>query len=255
MKLFVTDDLAAACREAHTAFTHNVVADMTWSIAPRLFDTAPIADMVTALYAPWHGELGQVQKWQAKGGVMLWRNKNVYPAGQDVLLVVEPPATRERLSKLAHATREYVVVQKPIWSSMLKTVELHHPSAEEARRIFEHCKGRKVYIDDAAHELDIPVHYLSRMWTQVSYKSFTEAVPRMMPDTAEGREWWPKLDKAPKHMLRAWAKSKNLVLKRGAFFTNNEPYYDRIESKRRYALSDLEELRSLLESAESRPPV
>lgn len=251
MKLFVTDDLAGATREAHAAFTHNVISDMTWSIAPRLFDTAPIADIVTALYAPWHGELGQVEKWFEKGGVLLWRNKDVYPSGQDVLLVVEPPATVERLEKLAHGTTEYVVVQRPIWSSMRKTVELHNPTAQDARHIFNLCKGRRVDLLGVSKETDIPSQFLSRMWVHAGGKRFTEYVPRLQPD--EGAEHWPDLTKYPKHVLRRWAKAGNIVMKRGAVFGTEPPDYDLLERKRARALKNLDELRSLLESAPTRP--
>lgn len=253
MNLFVTDDLASACREAHESFTHNVIADMSWSVAPRIFDTAPIADYVTALYAPWHGDLGQVKKWQAKGGLMLWRNKDIYPPEHDVLLMVEPPPTVGRLLKFTHGTTAHVVVQRPIWSSMQTTVDLHNPSSETAKRLFEYCKGRRADLLETAEELDIPVQYLSRMWGTCKARKFSEVIGRMMPDTEEGRAHWPNLDAAPKHLLRAWSKAGNIVIKRGAVFGTEPPNYDLLDRKRAEANANLNELRSLLESAPVRP--
>jgi hypothetical protein len=251
MNLFVTDDMAAACHEAHAAFTHTVIADMTWSVAPRLFDTSPIVDIVTALYAPWHGELGQVEKWREKGGVLLWRNKNVYPQGQDVLLIVEPPPTIGRLEKLASGTREYVVVQRPVWGSIRKTVDLHYPTPDEAQRIFEHCKGRRAELLETAKDLDTPTHYLSRTWASAGGKRFTDYIPRFRPE--QDCDQWPDLTSYPKHMLRKWAKAGNIVMVRGAVFGTEPPDYDLLERKRARAIANFEALQSLLESAPVRP--
>lgn len=253
MKLFVTDDLAGACREAHEAFTHNILVDVAWSMTPRIFDTAPIADLVTALYAPWHGNLGQIEKWQKKGGLLMWRNGQVYPGAHDVLLLIEPPPSVGRLYKMTHGTHEYAVIQRPIWSSVQKTIDVHNPTREEARRIFEHCKGRRADLLTTAKELNVPSHYLSRMWKAAGARRVIDIKLHLVPDTEEAREWWPKIYQAPKHLLRMWAKQKHLVIKRGAVFSTEPPNYEMLEYKRQKLTGELKALRALLESLPVRP--
>lgn len=261
-KLFVTDNLAGACREANESFTHNVLFDSTLSIAPRLFDTEPVADIVTALHAPWMGNLGQVEKWRAKGGLLIWRDRQA-PPPHDVLLVVEPPPSRKRLERLAWDANEYAVVQLPVWSVMTKTLDLQTPEPDVLKLIFDHCKGRSLLVSEASQEIGMPGHYITRMWRAAGGVKRLDIIPYLVPDTQEGRDWWPHLVAynrgettqltCPRHLLRKWAKEKYLKVRRGAVFSTTPPDYERAERQRKHAIRELAGLRSFLESRPVRP--
>jgi hypothetical protein len=262
MKLFVTDDLAGSCREAHEAFTHNILFETTHTVAPRLFDTEPIVDQVTALWAPWHGNLGQVAKWRAKGGLLVWRDRAT-PPPCDVLLVVEPPPARRLVERLARETQEYAVVQRPIWSSMEKTLDLATPDPEIVKMVWEHCRGRKVLLSEMSQELGMPGHYLSRLWKAAGAVKRLDVIPYLVPESEEGRLWWPHLVAynrgettqltCPRKYLKMWTKEKRIATRRGAIFGNDPPDYELAATKRKKAIRELAELRTWLESRPVHP--
>lgn len=261
-KLFVTDDLAGACREAHEAFTHNVLFEATHTIAPRLFNTEPIVDQVTALWAPWHGNLGQVEKWRAKGGLLMWRDR-AGPPPHDVMLMVEPPPSRKSLEYRTRDTEEYAVVQLPIWSSMEKTLDLTTPDPEVVKMIWEHCRGRSMILSEMSQELNMPGHYLSRLMKAAGGVKRLDVIPYLVPESQEGRDWWPHLVAynrgetkqltCPRKYLRMWTKEKRIAVRRGAIFGNDPPDYEAAARRRAHAIRELKSLRTWLESRPVRP--
>jgi hypothetical protein len=262
MKLYSTTDTAASLRKAYEEFTH-VVLQRAYTL-PRAvyFNTASLEDMVLSQYASWiPASESQLTKWRDSGGVLLELDETPqksYPA--DVTVMVEAPFNMRRLNACNKRNTEYGVIPNPVsWSSHEGAVALRFPDSEVLRRIWGTAKGQPFTLPELAAETDVPVIDLRYLIRSLKPEEYWYVQKRLAPDLGGLKPAWEWLEAGatPRRAVRESGHKRQIDelgrlgyigLKKCYHFPQEEPDWRKLYDIRQAALTDLANVRTLVES-------
>lgn len=263
MNLYATTDTAASIHAAYSAFTHVLVNRGYTTIKPAFFRSSKIADLPVYVWAWWEkAAAGQLDKWRQHGGVLIDRYITSERAGSaDVLLFVECPMTMARIEKSMTHIAEYGVIPRPhTWTVHEQAIDLRTPEDSRLRLLWEICCGQRITDDELAEYSGLPKQHVQ--YQRCSFKDVEEweIRPRLAPEApglTPAWEWVGKGRTEPKKVVREaghkaaikeMARLGHVSLKKYHRYAADEPDWAKLEAKRQQALSDLAEVRSLVES-------
>jgi len=263
MKMYATRNVAVSIRKAHEAFTHVLVNRGYTTIKPTFFKSASVADLPVYVWAWWdRASDGQLARWRDRGGVLLDRYTYSDRAGPaDVLVFVECPMTIDRLTRSHVNTSEYTVIPVPhTWRVHEECIDLRTPRIEDLRAIWSTCRGRRLTDEQLEAETGIPRQRVTYMRKSLKPIEEWEMRPRLAPEAAglvpawdwigRGRAESKKAvrEEGHKAAIKEMARLGHISLTKWQVYRSDEPDWDLLERKRLQAISDLAEVRSLVES-------
>ncbi|MDR8728821.1 hypothetical protein [Burkholderia pseudomultivorans] len=263
MQYLRTTDVGQSIRKAFSGYTHILVNRGYTTIKPVFFKSASIADLPVYVWAWWdRASDGQLARWRDTGGVLLDRYTYSDRAGPaDVLVFVECPMTMDRLTRSHANTSEYTVVPIPhTWRVHEECIDLRTPQIEVLRAIWTACRGRRLTDEQLESETDIPRQRVTYMRKSLKPVEEWEMRPRLAPDASgllPAWEWIGHGRTEPKKVVREdghkaaikeMARLGHISLLKWQVYRSDEPDWDVLERKRRAAIADLAEVRSLVES-------
>lgn len=259
MKLFTTTGVSASVHRAHEEFTH-VVLNRSYTLhRPVFFDSSPLLDLPLYQYASWLPAASQKAKWQDKGGVLIDQDPDT--AWEcDVTLFVECPLRLARIDKVTAATREYAVIPNPVsWTVYDEYIDLHTPTTEHLREIWQVCGGQRMTNGEVSRESGWPIQQVMYMKACLNPKEHWYIQKRLAPERDEMMAAWDWLESGcvpraavtnagHRAIVEEMAKFGYISLKKLQHYPSEEPNWRQLRKAREQALKDLAAVRSLVES-------
>lgn len=263
MRYLATTDIGQSIRKAFSDYTHILVNRGYTTIKPVFFKSATIADLPVYVWAWWdRASDGQLARWRDSGGVLLDRYTYSDRAGPaDVLVFVECPMTMDRLTRSHANTSEYAVIPIPhTWRVHEECIDMRTPRVEDLQAIWTVCRGQRLTDEQLESATGIPrqrVTYMRRSLTPVEE---WEMRPLLAPETPgllpawdwikSGRNELKKVirEEGHKAAIKEMARLGHISLTKRQIYRSHEPDWDVLERKRKAAIADLAEVRSLVES-------
>ncbi|MCO4881555.1 hypothetical protein VOI32_13985 [Paraburkholderia caribensis] len=263
MKLYATNDVAASIRKSFETYTHILVNRGYETIKPVFFRSAKVSDLPIHVWASWEpASVSQLSRWRENGGILFDRDTYSDKAGPaDVLVFVECPMTIKRLVDSAKHVEQYTVLPRPhTWRMHELAVDLRTPSDEKLRALWQHCRGARLTDLQLSEAAGIPRQHAQYMRNSFKPIEEWEIRPRLRPDFAGFVDAWEWIGsgrcaskKAVREVghraaIREMAKLGHITVEKFHQYPPDEPDWDKLESKRTAALSELTNMRSLIES-------
>jgi hypothetical protein len=263
MKLFCTRDVAASIRKAHEGFTHVLVNRGYTTIKPSYFRSSKIADLPIFQWAWWDKSTsGQLDRWRARGGVLIDRYITSERAGPaDVLVFVECPLSMKRIERSMASIVEYGVIPFPhTWRIHEEAIDLRTPESSRLHLLWEICRGAHITDDELASQSGLPKQVIQYQRGCLNSIEKWKIKPRIAPDAlgllpawkwvGSGREEPKKDVREAGHVasIKEMSRLGHVSLTKFHEYPTEEPDWDRLERKRQQAIADLAEVRSLVES-------
>ena len=260
MKLFATTDISASVHKAHEDFTHVVVNRGFTLHKPIIFDSRALLDLPLNQHTPFIKEsASQVDKWRAKGGVLI--EQSPYLGWEcDVTVMVECPFEPKRLDKVMQCTQEYGVIPNPVsWAVYDEYVDLHTPITEHLEEIWRVCAGRQMSNSELADESGWPLSQVQYMKKVFNPKEHWYIQKRLAPEREEMLPAWDWLEGGcvPRSVVSE-AGHRSMVEEMGRFgyvalrklwhYPSETPNWRALRKAREAALKDLAAVRSLVDS-------
>ncbi|WP_080412477.1 hypothetical protein [Burkholderia ubonensis] len=263
MKLYRTNDTAGSIRSAFDAFTHVLVNRGYTTIKPVFFRSNKIADLPVFQWAWWdESTAGQIERWRQNGGVLIDRYTTSERAGPaDVLVFVECPLTMKRVERSMTNIAEYGVIPLPhTWRVHEEAIDLRMPESDRLRLLWDVCRGACITDDEFADRSGLPKQVVQYQRGGLRGVEKWDIRPQLAPESLgliPAWEWIGTGRDEPKKNVREaghktavkeLARLGHVSLRKYHAYPDDEPDWDRLEKKRRQAIADLAEVRSLVES-------
>ncbi|QTD88869.1 hypothetical protein [Burkholderia anthina] len=263
MKFYRTNSVVASIRQAHADFTHVHVHRAYVNARPILVRTEALKDLPIFAWASWQKEAAaQLARWRENGGVLLNRGKVTGVEGPaDVMVFFECPMSRRYLEQASAAITEQVVIPvAPTWRQHELSVDLRTPSEMQLRALWEHCQGRRMTDQALADASGVPMQYVMLMRRSLAPAEEWDIRPRLAPESAALLPAWEWIGtgrvaskrevRAAGHKtaLREMKRLGHIALTKYLTYPADPPDWIALAAKRRKAIEDLDQIRSLVES-------
>jgi hypothetical protein len=259
VKMYQSTDIPASVHRAHEEFTH-VVLNRSYTLhRPVLFDSSTLLDLPLCQTMPALDPDGrQTAKWKANGGVLVDTTNTAW--GCDALVFVECPLWLARLEQVTAATRGYAVVPNPVsWTVYDEYVDLHTPTCEHLREIWQVCGGQNMTNGEVARESGWPIQQVIYLKARLKPREHWYIQKRLAPEREEFMPAWDWLVSGclPRNeigraghraMVEEMARFGYISLKKLQHYPAGEPDWRALRKEREQALKDLAAVRSLVES-------
>lgn len=262
MKLFSTTDIAESVKKAHAEFTHVILNRGYSIISPVYFNTGKLADLPVLQYASWiEASNSQLAQWKNTGGILI--EQDTHPSEgyfPDVTVMVECPYSMDRLERCNTRNTAYGVIPNPVsWSTHEECLDLRFPTVDILREIWAVCAGKAFTNKELAIETGIPISKFQYIKNALRPQEYWYIQKRLAPEReAMLPAWeWLKAGAIPKNkitesghksMIEELSKFGYINLRCLQHYPAAEPDWSLISRKREQALSDLAEVRLLIES-------
>ena len=264
MKLYKSTDISASVHRAHEQFTHVVLNRSYFLHRPAIFDSSKLLDLPLCQTMPSLDPDGrQVEKWKTSGGVLVDTTNTVREC--DALVFVECPLRLARIDQVASATRECAVIPDPVsWTVYDEYVDLHTPTSEHLREIWQVCGGQQMTNGEVARESGWPIQQVIYMKMRLKPKEHWYIQKRLAPERDEFIPAWDwlvsgclpraEITKAGhRAMVEEMARFGYISLKKIQHYPSEEPNWRALRKEREQALKDLAAVRSLVEELPCHP--
>lgn len=260
MKLFTTTDIAASVHKAHEQFTHVVLNRGYTTIKPVFFMSKTIVDLPLHQWASWMPETASsLARWQQNGGVLIVQDTHLGQAA-DATVMVECPYDMDRINRVNKDNAQYGVIPHPMaWRTHEECVDLRHPPADLLDAIWRVCSGKEMTNAELAADTGLPVLQLQYLKNSLKPTELWYIQKRLAPERDEFIPAWDWLEGGPvpkraiteagfKAQIEEMARFGYIGLKKIHQYPSDEPNWKVLKKKREIALSDLAEVRSLVDS-------
>lgn len=263
MKFYRTSSVVASIRKAHAAYTHIHVRREYVNVRPIIVKTAALSDLPVYVWAQWQKEAaGQLTRWRERGGVLLNRGRTGHteiPA--DVMVFFECPLSVPALELATLGVQAEVIVPLPhTWGQHELTVDLQTPPEMTLRALWAHCRGKRMTDQELADASGIPKQHVMYMHRSLKPAEQWDIRPRLEPEDASLLPAWEWIGKSRivtkpevraaghKTALREMSRRGHIKLLKYLTYPEKEPDWERLAAKRAKAITDLDQIRSLVES-------
>ncbi|AMU17572.1 hypothetical protein A3203_32875 [Burkholderia cenocepacia] len=263
MKFYRTNNVVASIRRAHEAFTHVHVHRAYVNARPILVRTEALKDLPIFAWAAWQKEAAtQLARWRENGGVLLNRGKVTPAVGPaDVMVFFECPLERRYLEQASAGITDQVIIPvAPTWRQHELSVDLRTPSEMQLRALWAHCQGRRMTDQELADLSGVPMQHVMLMRRSLAPQEEWDIRPRLAPESAAllpawewagaGRVASKREVRAAGHKtaLREMKRLGHIALTKYLTYPTTPPDWVTLAAKRRKAIEDLDQIRSLVES-------